>query len=91
MTLRFDGDDCHLSSGKVLRVINRQIFGIMRWNDGLHDGLHVLTSGYDDVVHEDCYGEQGADLSDADRIEIADYMIARWQTYRADILNRQKP
>lgn len=73
-----DGDSICLSSGRVVQA-NHGIIGIsgdLQVYEG-YDGFVDVAGDYLDDVSVD-----GADLTDADRVELADLMVARWMRYR---------
>lgn len=67
--MKIEGDYMVFSTGKEAYAYAGVI--------GLDPVLHVF-GGYDDSVYE-----YNNDLSKAERIELADYMIEQWQKFRA--------
>lgn len=72
------------SSGRSLDV-NGDIIGISREMD--------VYGGYDNAItypRPEWYDEDEGrgDMTDADALELADMMIARWQTFRAKVAGK---
>ena len=74
--MKIDGDEVIFSTGKV-RYANNGIIG-------LGPDLEV-SEGYDGgfwSAHESEYKDEADILTPAERVELADYMIERWQAFR---------
>lgn len=72
--MKIDGDDVIFSTGAV-RYANNGIIGLspdMRVTEGYDGGL---WSPEEAAWRDDC-------LTPAERVELADYMIERWKTFR---------
>jgi hypothetical protein len=76
--MKIDGDRIVFSSGKV-RYANNGIIGLSP-----HLGV---TEGYDGDLWVD--GLDNGDLSHADMVELADYMIEQWGNFKASHARRK--
>ena len=71
-----------LSTGKEIYAFNHVL--------GLCPGGNNIYGGYDDEVYMEWWNEDEDQLSltKEERIEIADYMILLWSSYKSRILNK---
>ena len=78
--MKIEGDDVIFSTGTIKRA-NRGIIGLG------HD--KTISEGYDGDLHSPKQDWQDDDdyegLSKDEQIELADYMIKRWEEFKASI------
>lgn len=69
-------------SGRTFKA-NQNIIGV--------DGNGELTEGFDSGLYPDWKGGDDLPFSEAERREIAEYMIQRWTAYRDSLTDASAP